>query len=64
MKQKNSDDMEYKLQTYIRMIGIIRRNFGKEVTTQIKVRTYNITLKARKYEPAFEKLGSNTDDMF
>jgi hypothetical protein len=43
-------DMEYKLQTYTRMNGIIKRNFGKQMSNQTKLRIHNITAKtALKY---------------
>jgi hypothetical protein len=42
--------MEYKLQTYNRINGIIKRNFGKKMSSQTKLRIHNITAKtALKY---------------
>jgi hypothetical protein len=34
-------DVEYKLQTYNRINGIIKRNFGKQMSNQTKLRTHN-----------------------
>jgi hypothetical protein len=42
--------MEYKLKTYNRINGIIKRNFGKQMSNQTKLRIHNITAKtALKY---------------
>jgi hypothetical protein len=42
--------MEYKLQTYNRINRIIKRNFGKQISNQTKLRIHNITAKtALKY---------------
>jgi hypothetical protein len=43
-------DMEYKLQTYSRINGIRKRNVGKQMSNQTKLRIHNITAKtALKY---------------
>jgi hypothetical protein len=43
-------DVEYKLQTYNRINGIIKINFGKQLSNQTKLRIHNITAKiALKY---------------
>jgi hypothetical protein len=43
-------DMEYKLQTYNRINGIIKSNFDKQMSNQTKLRIDNITAKtALKY---------------
>jgi hypothetical protein len=39
-------DMVHKLQTYSRMNYVFKRNFGKQMTTQIKLRIHNTTSKA------------------
>jgi hypothetical protein len=39
-------DIEYKLQAYNRTYGTIKRNFGKQMTTETKLRTHNIASKA------------------
>jgi hypothetical protein len=42
--------MKYKSQTYNRINGIIKRNFGKQMSNQTKLRIHNITAKtALKY---------------
>jgi hypothetical protein len=42
--------MEYKLQTYNRINGIIKRNFGKQMSTERNLRIHNVTAKtALKY---------------
>jgi hypothetical protein len=38
-------DMEYKLQTYNRINGVIKRNFGKKMSNQTKLIIHNITAK-------------------
>jgi hypothetical protein len=38
--------MEYKLQAYNKINGIIKRNVGKQMSNETKLRIYNITTKA------------------
>jgi TATA-box binding protein (TBP) (component of TFIID and TFIIIB) len=38
--------LEDKLQTYNKINGAIRRHFGKQMNTEIKLRIQNITAKA------------------
>jgi hypothetical protein len=43
-------DIDIKLQTYNKLNGIIKRNFGKQMTTETKLKLHNITSKpALKY---------------
>jgi hypothetical protein len=43
-------DMEYKLQTHDGINGIIKRNFGKQMPNETKLRIHNITVEtALKY---------------
>jgi len=37
-----TSDLEDKLQAYIKINGIIRRHFGKQMTTETKLRIHNI----------------------
>jgi len=39
-------DLEYKLQTYYKINGAIRRRFGKQMNKETKLRIHNITAKA------------------
>jgi hypothetical protein len=39
-------DLEYKIQTYNKINGVIRRHFGKQMTKETKLRIHNITAKA------------------
>jgi len=39
-------DLEYKLQTYNKINGAIRRHFGKQMNKETKLRFHNITAKA------------------
>ena len=39
-------DLEYKLQTYNKINGVIRRHFGKQLNKETKLRIHNITAKA------------------
>ena len=39
-------DLEDKLQTYNKINGAIRRNFGKQMNKETKLRIHNITAKA------------------
>jgi hypothetical protein len=40
-------DMEYKLQTYNRINGLIKRTFGKQMSNQTKQRIHNIPEKKK-----------------
>jgi hypothetical protein len=43
-------DIDIKLQTYNKLNGVIKRNFGKQMTTETKLKLHNITSKpALKY---------------
>jgi hypothetical protein len=39
-------DLEDKIQTYNKINGVIRSNFGKQMTKKTKLRIHNITAKA------------------
>ena len=39
-------DLEYKLETYNKINGAIRRHFGKQTNKETKLRIHNITAKA------------------
>ena len=39
-------DLEYKLETYNKINGAIRRHFGKQTNKETKLRVHNITAKA------------------
>ena len=39
-------DLEYKLQTYNKINGALRRHFGKKMNKETKLRIHNITAKA------------------
>ena len=43
---KFKSDLEDKLQTYNKINGAIRRQFGKQMNTETKLRIHNITAKA------------------
>ena len=43
---ENKSDLEYKLQTYNKINGAIRRHFGKQMNKGTKLRIHNITAKA------------------
>jgi hypothetical protein len=38
-------DLEHKRQTYNKINGVIRRHFGKQMTTETKLRIHNTTGK-------------------
>ena len=60
--------LEDKLQTYDKIIGAIRRHFGKQMNKETKLRIHNITAKAALKFGSEEKRGttlrSNTDEIF
>jgi hypothetical protein len=51
MSQYNADSaLEYRIETFYRMIGITGSSFGKQMTKENQLGLYNITSKAaRKY---------------
>jgi hypothetical protein len=57
--------MKYKLQTYNRIIGIIKINIGKQMSDETKLRILNTTAKeVLKYESAIWMLNKTGKQRF